>query len=738
MIKTAQDLKSYKKQIRQALGDQFLRKALDTFNTVYRENRPRVYEGIDFESIRDEIAEGKDSALPRLVELFEEFKRNAQAAGAIIHSAKDADEANQIIARIARENQVKKIIKAKSMTAEETFLNNALIKEGLEVTETDLGEWIIQLRHEGPSHMVMPAIHLSRYQVGDLFSQVTGTVQDSENIDKLVKVARRELRQAFLEADMGITGANFAVADSGTIGLVTNEGNMRLVTTMPRVHVALVGYDKLLPDLKSALRILKLLPRNATGQAITSYVTWIKGAYERKGCPGDKKVMHIVFLDNGRLALARDPVFSEALRCIRCGACANVCPIYSKVGGHKYGHVYIGAIGLILTLFYHGHENDRAIVRNCTNCQTCRTVCPVNIDLPHLIKKTYKAVIEAEGSRPAKNVLLSMLMKNRKIFHFAIRQAYLAQMPMLKKDEGPAPMIRHLPHFLEKNHGFRSLPPVVRHPFRDQWKQIRRTVDHPKLKVALFVGCAIDFIYPEHARSVVDILSERQIQVEFPEEQTCCGLPVMMASEENTARDLARHNIRAIDAGQYDFILTPCASCASHLKHNYRKLFENVTDAPAGLNAFTGKVIDFSSFVMNHTEISASDFLPSGKKTAYHSPCHLCRGMGVTREPRELIQKAGYTYVPSKDEDVCCGFGGSYSVDFPEISAEILKKKLDNVVASGAEILVTDCPGCVLQLRGGMDRRGEKIQVKHIAEIVSKAEDIQNGRMIAEKKEKRD
>jgi iron-sulfur cluster protein len=715
MIKTAQDIKSYKKQLKEALCDQFLRTALDNFNTAYRENRSIVYEGIDFEGIRKEIAAGKDAALPNLLELFETFKAHAEAAGVKVHTAKDAKQANEIIAAIAKENNVKKIIKSKSMTAEETFLNDHLEKEGYIVTETDLGEWIIQLRKEGPSHMVMPAIHLSRYQVGDLFEKVTREKQDSENIDKLVKVARKTLRPVYLEADMGISGANFAIAESGALGLVTNEGNMRLVTTLPKVHVAIVGYDKLIPDLKTMLKILKVLPRNATGQAITSYVTWIKGAVECSASPSNRKIIHVVFLDNGRLTLAEDPVFAEALRCIRCGACANVCPVYSKVGGHKYGHVYIGAIGLILTLFYHGRENDRAIVKNCINCQACKEVCPVDIDLPHLIKKTYRAVLDQDGKTPIKNVLLSKVMKNRKLFHFILRHAYLVQRPLAKNE----PMIRHLPHFFEKEHGFRSLPVITKTPLRDQWKTIRPHVVRPKLTIALFAGCAVDFIYPEQAKDMLTLLKEKNVQVEFPMDQTCCGLPVMMAAEEEAAKEVAMQNLKAMMSEKYDYILTLCASCGSHLKHNYPKIFKDVSQGPENLKAFTDKIIDFSSFVVNVLNMSSKDFKVTGEKVAYHSPCHLCRGMQVTDEPRKLIQIAGYDYVPSKDENVCCGFGGSYSVDFPEISSEILKKKLDNVEATDAGILVTDCPGCVLQLRGGMDKRGRKIQVKHIVEILA-------------------
>ncbi|MDH3721914.1 MAG: LUD domain-containing protein [Desulfobacteraceae bacterium] len=715
MIKTAQDIKSYKKQLKEALSDQFLRTALDNFNCAYRENRSAVYEGIDFEGIKKEIAAEKDAALPRLMELFEAFKTHAEAAGVKVHAAKDAKQANEIVASIAKENNVKKIIKSKSMTAEETFLNDHLENKGYFVTETDLGEWIIQLRKEGPSHMVMPAIHLSRYQVGDLFETVTRKQQDSKNIDKLVKVARKELRPVYLEADMGISGANFAIAESGALGLVTNEGNMRLVTTLPRVHVALVGYDKLIPDLKTMLRILKVLPRNATGQAITSYVTWIKGTVECGSSITNRKEMHIVFLDNGRLALAKDPVFSEALRCIRCGACANVCPVYSKVGGHKYGHVYIGAIGLILTLFYHGKENDRAIVRNCINCQACKEICPVDIDLPHLIKKTYRAVLDQDGKTPAKNVLLSKVLKNRKLFHFILRNAYLAQKPLAKKKA----MIRHLPHFFEKEHGFRSLPLIAKTPFRDQWETMRPQVVQPKYTIALFAGCAADFIYPEQSSALIKVLQKYDVQVEFPMDQTCCGLPALMAAEEETAKEVALQNLKAVMSEKYDYILTLCASCGSHLKHNYPKIFKDASLTPENLKAFTDKIIDFSSFVVNVLKASSKDFNVTVEKVAYHSPCHLCRGMQVTNEPRKLIEIAGYQYVPSKDEDVCCGFGGSYSVDFPEISAEILKKKLDDVQAADARILVSDCPGCVLQLGGGMDKRGGEIQVKHITELLA-------------------
>ncbi len=714
MINTPHDLKTYRKGLKKALGNTFLGATLDAFAGAYPASRAKAFAGIDFDALACEIAKAKDESIPNLEKLLEEFTARAQEAGVSVHFARTAFEANSIIASIAKENGVKRIVKGKSMTAEETFLNVHLEREGFEVTETDLGEWIIQLRKEGPSHMVMPAIHLSRRDIAELFSKVTGQIQDPDDINGMVKIARRELRQKFLEADMGISGANFAIAATGTIGLVTNEGNGRLVTTLPRVHVALVGVDKLVPDLKSALRILAALPRNATAQLISTYVTWITGPTECKSAPGSRKNMHIVFLDNGRLALAKDPLFSRALRCIRCGACANVCPIYKLVGGHNYGHVYIGAIGLILTFFYHGRQNARSIVKNCLNCQACKKVCPTAIDLPYLIKEVHRTILNVEGKKPLRNLLLKKALENRRLFHFLLRRASLAQKPLA---EGQ--YLRHLPFLFSEEHNFRRLPLVAKVPLRDMWESINQRVENPRYRVALFAGCLTDFVYPEQGQALLRLCRDHGVQLEFPMEQTCCGLPAQMMGEKETARDVAVQNIKAMDPADYDYILTLCASCGSHLKENYAKLLSEEPALAVKVSQLRDKVIDFSSFMMNVLKVGPEEFRRAGVKVAYHSPCHLCRGQGVTKEPRELLSTAGLEYVAAKDEDVCCGFGGSFSIDFPEISAELLKRKLDNVEAAGAETLVTDCPGCVLQLRGGMQKRGSGIKVKHIAEVVA-------------------
>ncbi|MCB2192284.1 MAG: LUD domain-containing protein [Deltaproteobacteria bacterium] len=708
----------YHQRLKGALNNQFLGQTLARFQTHYRGARAAGFEGMDFPALATGVGEAKDEAISRLPELFEQFKAKAEAAGAKVHLAHDAAHAREIIAEIAARAGVKKVVKSKSMTTEEIFLNPYLESQGLQVTETDLGEWIIQLRHEKPSHMVAPAIHLSRSQVAELFTQVTGEKQDPEDIAALVEVARQRLRRAMLEADMGISGANFAMASTGTIATVTNEGNARLVTTLPRVHVALVGLEKLVPDLNTPLKILQVLPRSVTGQPISTYVTWITGAVECAANEG-RKELHIVFLDNGRLALSQDPVFSQALRCLRCGSCANVCPIYGKVGGHHYGHVYIGAIGLILTYFYHGLEAGQELVKNCLNCQACKVNCPAGIDLPGLIKKTARLVMAEEG-RPLKNQLLRRVMTNRSLFHFLLRRAYLAQKPLARGGR----LIRHLPLFFAPDQEFRSLPVVAAEPLRDRWGRLAPIVPNPRLKVALFGGCLIDFVYPEQAEALLKLIEGKGIQVDYARDQSCCGLPAAMATEEETAQEVARQNLAALDAEDHDYVLTLCASCASHLK----KYPELLADDPVWAERaghLADKVIDLGSFLQKEAGLEAG--ADRGEAVAYHAPCHLCRGLGVHDTSQELLQEAGYDYRPYDDEEVCCGFGGSYSLDFPEMSSVILERKLARVAATGADTLVTDCPGCVLQLEGGLDQLGSPIKVRHLAQTLAEAKKKDGG-----------
>ena len=708
--------RDYHRQIAAALDDSFLRRTLDKFAVEYRASRDAVFGEVDGESIIRRIADTKDSAAKHLEELYRQFKTEAEKRGVIVHRAADADEACRIIAQIASENGVKNVVKSKSMTAEEIGLNAHLEKAGMNVCETDLGEWIIQLRGEGPSHMVMPAIHLSRGQVADEFEKATGEKQDREDVQKLVKVARRELKPKFHEADMGISGANLCIAETGSIAIVTNEGNGRLVNTLPRVHVALAGLDKLVPKIEDALNALQVLPRNATSQRLTAYTTFIDGAGPCAKSPTGRKIMHIVLLDNGRSQIAADPVFSQIFRCVRCGACANVCPVFRMVGGHRMGHIYIGAIGLVLTYLFHDRKIAKTLCQNCVGCGACKDVCSGGIDLPALIQEIRNRFSKEDGA-PIPARLASVAMKNRRAFHSLLKFMRFSHRPVAGKDG----FVRHLPMALFGKHGFKSLPAFAPKAFREMWPALRpASPEKTRFKVALFAGCAQDFVYPAHLQAAVKVLAAANVEIVFPMEQTCCGLPLSMLGEAETAKEVARQNMSAFPK-DCDAIVTLCASCASHLKHGYANLIGE--DA----KAFSDKVTDFASFVHDSLGLDSFSLSKSAEKVTYHASCHLCRGLGVKDAPRAIL-KVTADYTPSAEEESCCGFGGTFSAKFPEISAGLMKKKLADISASGAKRLALDCPGCAMQIGGGADREKLGIRVSHVAEILAESIDRASNR----------
>lgn len=707
---------SPRKSIHQALHNPFLRQAMERFARDYRSSRERVFQGQDLDAAISRVRNIKARALDQLPQLYQQFKQNAEAAGSRVHWAHDAAEANQIIASIAAQHAVQKIVKSKSMTAEEIGLNRHLEAAGMEVVETDLGEWIVQLRGEGPSHMVMPAIHLSRDQVADLFSDVTGETQ-APDIEKLVRVARKTLRPHFFSAGMGITGANFAVAEAGALGLVTNEGNARLVTTLPPVHVALVGIDKLVPTFDDALTILDVLPKNATAQPITSYVTWIRGRPTLATAQGTLPSQHIVFLDNQRLLWSQDPVMREALQCVRCGACANVCPIYRMIGGHAMGHIYVGAIGLINTFLYHDGASitskpsapprTRDLLDNCIQCGACREVCAANIDLPRLIQTARER--KQPRRKPLSSRMVRHILSDRRRFHRYLKVARSLQKPL----SGGGPTLRHLPLILTRKTVVERLPALATPSFREWFADRDRPEFAPTRTVALFAGCLQDFVYPEQLKAMTAFLEKHQIRVRFPMNQTCCGLPLAMMNDIDAARDLARINIEAFVDLESDAILSGCASCASHLKMAYAELLKDHVN-PTLLQRFTDKVQPFSTLA---AELNTQNPAPRrDAAVSFHAPCHLCRHLHAETPAQSLLQQTSREFLEAPEAKLCCGFGGTYAMKYPELSQTILDRKIDDFTAVSPDIVVTECPGCIMQLRSGAEKHGASFPILHLAE----------------------
>jgi L-lactate dehydrogenase complex protein LldF len=337
--------------------------------------------------IRLHTIENMDVYLMRLEE-------KVKSSGGHVHWAETAEDANQIVLQIAKEYNVKTVVKSKSMATEEIGLNHALEAAGIEAIETDLGEYIIQLAGTGPSHIIVPAVHLKKEEIAALFSEKLDINAPSDPIE-LARIARQVLREKFLNAEMGISGGNFLIAETGTLVMVTNEGNGRMCTTMPDLHVAVVGIDKVIPDWESLTVFLKLLARSATGQKLSTYTQFITGPRRAEGEFGPKE-FHLVLLDNGRSKILKDPVGRDVLKCIRCGACANVCPVYKNVGGFAYGSFISGPIGAILSPQMLGTQTARELPYASTLCGACADVCPVKIPIPAILRHLRRRVAEGD------------------------------------------------------------------------------------------------------------------------------------------------------------------------------------------------------------------------------------------------------------------------------------------------------------------------------------------------------
>ena len=387
----------FKRKSSMQLDNAHFQKNMRRFGRGFAEKRAAAVAQLDiFEALRDAGKDIRNRGLENLDAYLIKFEEAATARGTVVHWAETAEDVNRIVIEIAQGNGVKKIVKSKSMVSEESGLNHALEAVGIQAIETDLGEYIVQLAKEPPSHLIAPAIHKSKEDVAELFQQ-HHNLPYKLDIPDLTKEARQILRPHFLSADMGISGGNFLIAETGSVALVTNEGNGRMVTTAPKIHVAITGIEKVLPTLDDLATIMRLLPRSATGQSISNYVTVLTGPKAKDDSDGPEQ-SHVILVDSGRSAML-GTAMQEALRCIRCGACMNHCPVYQNIGGHSYGWVYPGPIGAVLTPNFVGLKNALDLPQAATLCNACGVVCPVKIPLPDLMRHLREKQIE-QNLRP--------------------------------------------------------------------------------------------------------------------------------------------------------------------------------------------------------------------------------------------------------------------------------------------------------------------------------------------------
>ncbi|HTU99528.1 MAG TPA: LutB/LldF family L-lactate oxidation iron-sulfur protein [Luteitalea sp.] len=382
-----------------ALVDDNLQKALDiATGRMMVARRQAIGLIADGEAARDQARQIRAHTIANLGTYLDQFVANAQAAGAHVHFAADAEAATRLVVSLAQRHEVRRIVKGKSMVSEEVELNHALEAAGMRVVETDLGEYVIQLDKDVPSHIIAPIIHKTKEQVAETFRrELQATDTDVAGIPEMTAFARRMLRAEFLAADMGISGVNFAVADSGSLCLVENEGNGRLSTTVPRVHVALMGLERIVPNAQDLAVALRVLARSGTGQPLTVYTNMITGP-RRDDDPDGPSDLHIVIVDNGRSRLLRTEL-EEILYCIRCGACLNACPVYQEIGGHAYGSVYPGPVGAVYTPGAFGLEPWSDLPQASSLCGACKEACPVRIDIPRMLL-ALRAQAETHGLTP--------------------------------------------------------------------------------------------------------------------------------------------------------------------------------------------------------------------------------------------------------------------------------------------------------------------------------------------------
>jgi L-lactate dehydrogenase complex protein LldF len=444
---------------RAALADSQLRHNLRNATTTIREKRARVVAEVpDWEELREAGQAIKANVMHRLDEYLVRFEESVQAAGGHVHWARDAAEANAIVLGVARAHGADQVVKVKSLTTDEIGLNDALADGGVQALETDFAELILQLDGDWPSHILVPAIHRNRAEIRDLFVRTIAKGRElSDEPAELAETARLYLREQFLNAKVGVSGANFGVAETGTIVVVESEGNGRMCTTLPPVLVSVLGIEKLVPSFADLEVFLQLLPRSATGERMNPYTSLWTGVTDGDG----PQELHVVLLDNGRTRVLADEIGRQALHCIRCSACLNVCPVYSRTGGHAYGSVYPGPIGAILTPQLRGLEHAKTLPYASSLCGACYEACPVKIDIPQVLLHLRSLTEKGTAERTAMQAL-ARVFGSARLYERGQRVARVARWPA-----------KHVPGPLARWRQTRTLPPVASETFREWWSRER-------------------------------------------------------------------------------------------------------------------------------------------------------------------------------------------------------------------------------------------------------------------------
>ncbi len=684
-------------KINQALADQPKQDALYTAMHGSRVKRKVAIDKLPTkDAFRKSVRQSKLRSIAKMDELTEQFSENCKKRGVNVFIAKDGQAAIEYTLNVIKKRNAKTVAKSKSLTSEEIHINRPMEEAGVKVIETDLGELIIQLVNEKPYHLVFPSVHKTAQEVADIFQKELGT--DIPSDPKIImQHVRKYLRPIFLNSDIGMTGANIGIAETGTIVIETNEGNARMVSTIPDCHICIMGMEKIVGTVEEALEMTMAHPISAIGQLLTTYNTFMSGR-SPLGENGEPRESHIIILDNGRHEMREDPIMSDALNCIRCGACMNICPTYGVVGGHTFGYVYPGPIGIPWTACVHGLENAGDFAPLCISCGLCKEICPAEIDIPHMIAEVKHRDLK-NNPQPAVNKLL---MGADSMSKLGSMTAPISNWFMQNK------YFRGLMETFQGIDRGRPLPKFSRYTLKKWYNQHYRKTGNEKRKVIYFTDLFALYHEPELGIAAVKAMQAAGCDVALYTKKSS-GYPLIGYGDLTKAKKLADQICRELHtwvARGYDIVATE-PTAAYCLKKSYLKLLEGRVDANAvSRNSYELfeylNIIDREDDSVNLLEQFAS---LSGKKFGFHLSCHQ-RPISAAEPTMDWLRRCG-AEVERIETGTCCGMGGTFGMKAGPLGVGLSKAvgaplfKLFNEAQIDA--VVTESSVCTIQLLDGVD-----------------------------------
>jgi len=668
----------------------------------------------DHERLRSEARAIKEDAIERLPELIDAVRSAVAENGGEVYLAEDAADANDYVAEVCADHDADSVVKSKSMTTEEIEVNDRLERDGVAVHETDLGEWVLQVADDTPSHIVGPAMHLTRDEIADLFGERFDPDDPFESAEELTEFARSWLGERIREADVGMTGANFVVADTGTVALVTNEGNARKCAVTPDVHVAVAGVEKLLPTAADLQPFVELIARAATGQSISQYVSFLTPPTDSPpldfdGTDGDRSAddreFHLVLLDNGRREMRDDPALRETLYCIRCGACSNACSNFQAVGGHGFGgETYSGGIATGWEAGVHGLDSAAEFEELCTGCSRCVDACPVKIDVPWINTVVRDRINRGAVDQDRLDHLVDGLTPDEEGEGVPLTKRVFGNAgPLLRLGSATAPLSNWLAdqapvrHLLDEYLGVdarRALPEFSRETLVE-WHAAR---DDPRAdaeeRVLLYPDVYTNYVRVERGKAAVRLLEALGVGVDLADPTESGRAPLSQGMIE-TARERAEATYRslalAVDEGRRVVVLEP--SDLALFRGEYDRLLPE-----AAADRLAGASYGLSEYVYGRLENGADDGAlrdGDGESVFYHPHCQ-ARTVGVAQYAETLLERAGYDVSTSSVE--CCGMAGSfgYKSEYYELSVDVGEQLVAEI--DDADYLVAPGVSCTDQL----------------------------------------